>query len=338
MKPLITVIIPAYNAEKTVLTTIKSVLNQTYSNFELIVINDGSTDNTPDLINKIKDTRLKVHSFENAGLPSARNRGIRLAGGEFISFIDGDDLWAPDKLESQLQALERKPSAGVAYSWTLFIDDDGHLLKVLDPTYYEGDVYKHLLIRCFITSGSNVLIRKECIEKVGLFDPSLKSAADWEYWIRLAKMWPFALVPRYQILYRIHEGSMSHEVEFVQDDILRVIDRVYLSAPYEYLPLKRKSLSIVGQYLTSLYLLRKPDTNWKRNAFQSFKSSTRIYPLILFDRNTQYNLFTLLILYILPSKLSSPVIKNLQRIRHWIMMLLNPELNTETLNHIIKSQ
>jgi glycosyltransferase involved in cell wall biosynthesis len=92
VKQTISVIIPAYNAEKTILTTIESVLDQTYSNFELIVINDGSTDNTLNLINKIKDNRLKLHSFENAGLPSARNKGIKLARGEFISFIDADNL------------------------------------------------------------------------------------------------------------------------------------------------------------------------------------------------------------------------------------------------------
>jgi glycosyltransferase involved in cell wall biosynthesis len=326
MKPLISVIIPAYNAEKTILRTIESVLSQTYSNFELIVINDGSTDDTLNLITKIKDNRLKIHSFENAGLPSARNRGIKLSSGEFISFIDADDLWSPDKLESQLQALQSKLSAAVAYSWTLLIDDKGHLLKVLDPIYYEGDVYRELLIGCFITSGSNVLIRKKCIEKVGLFDPSLKSAADWEYWIRLGKSWPFALVPRYQILYRVHSESISCNVESVKGDILKVVDRVYLSAPLKYQPLKRKSMSTAHQYLTSLYLLRETGLHWEKEASMNFKTSIKYYPFMLLCKNTQYNLWTIILLKLLPSRLSKIIIAFIRKIKLILIKSLNQEI------------
>jgi glycosyltransferase involved in cell wall biosynthesis len=335
MKPLISVVIPAYNAEKTVLTTIESVLNQTYLNFELIVINDGSTDHTLDLIHKIKDSRLKVHSFENAGLPSARNRGIKLASGEFVSFIDADDLWSPDKLESQIMALQGKPNAAVAYSWTLFIDGEGHLLKVVDTAFYEGDVYKQLLVGCFITSGSNVMIRKKYIDKVGLFDPGLRSAADWEYWIRLAKTWPFALVPRYQIFYRIHQGSMSHEVESVQDDILKVIDRVYLSVPYEYLPLKRKSMSTAFQYLASLYLLRETGLHWQKKAFKNFKTSIKYNPFTLLSKNTQYNLWTIILLKVLPSKLSKLIIGFIRKIKLSLIRSLNKEIEAN-LNQLIQ--
>lgn len=96
----ISVIIPAYNSGNTILETIASVLEQTESDFELIVINDGSTDNTLELLETVRDDRLKIYSYPNGGLPTARNRGIANSNGEFISFLDADDLWTKDKLES----------------------------------------------------------------------------------------------------------------------------------------------------------------------------------------------------------------------------------------------
>ncbi|WP_329607065.1 glycosyltransferase family A protein [Planktothrix agardhii] len=102
--PLISVIIPAYNAEKTIQETIYSVLKQTWQDFELIVINDGSQDATLEVLSSIQDPRLRILSYSNAGLASSRNRGITEATGEYISFMDADDLWTPDKLEAQFQA------------------------------------------------------------------------------------------------------------------------------------------------------------------------------------------------------------------------------------------
>jgi glycosyltransferase involved in cell wall biosynthesis len=111
---LISVIIPVYNAEKTILQTINSVLNQTFSDFELIIINDGSTDNTLKRLEEIQDKRLCVYSIENKGVSAARNRGIEESKSPYISFIDADDVWAPRKLEMQLEKLEKNTHAGVA--------------------------------------------------------------------------------------------------------------------------------------------------------------------------------------------------------------------------------
>src|SRR4028118_518511 len=122
--PQISVIIPAYNAERTIRETIESVQQQTFLDLELIVINDGSKDRTVELVQSIKDDRLKIFSYENGGVCVARNRGIDHANGEFIAFLDADDLWTPDKLELQAAALKQHPEAGVAYSWTYFMDVD----------------------------------------------------------------------------------------------------------------------------------------------------------------------------------------------------------------------
>ncbi len=165
--PQISVIIPAYNAERTIRETIESVQRQTFQDFELIVINDGSKDRTVELVQSINDERLKIFSYENGGLPVARNRGISRTTGEFIAFLDADDLWTPEKLELQLVALKQHPEAGVAYSWTCFMDvnEQGAAVSFLpSPPYsFEGNVYKKLLVSDIINSGSNKLILRKAI-------------------------------------------------------------------------------------------------------------------------------------------------------------------------------
>ena len=154
--PKVSIILPVYNAEKTILCTIKSICGQTFSDFELIVINDGSTDNTLQLLESLDDIRLKVFSYENQGLSTARNRGIIHASTQYIAFIDSDDLWTSDKLESQWEALKNSPEASVAYSWTLNMSSDEKLYHLGACSMFEGDVYSNLLISNFIESGSNV--------------------------------------------------------------------------------------------------------------------------------------------------------------------------------------
>ncbi|HEY9297275.1 MAG TPA: glycosyltransferase, partial [Phormidium sp.] len=147
--PLISVIIPVYNGKKTINKTIESILNQTISDWELIIINDGSQDGTLEVVSNIRDSRLKIFSYPNSGQAISRNRGISHAVGEFITFSDADDLWTPDKLEAQLKALQVNPQAAVAYSWTDYIDEFGQFLRSGTRLNATGDVYKKLLVRNF---------------------------------------------------------------------------------------------------------------------------------------------------------------------------------------------
>ncbi|MGL5192288.1 MAG: glycosyltransferase family 2 protein, partial [Chroococcales cyanobacterium] len=162
--PLVSVVVPAYNVSRTIRETLDSILTQTFPEFELIIINDGSTDNTLQVIEEVQDPRIQVFSYENGGLPEARNRGIARATGEFITFMDADDLWTPDKLEGQVAALQQNPKAGLAYSWTCFMDSEGKSFSKDFPSYIEGNVYPRLLVGNFITSGSNVMLRASAIE------------------------------------------------------------------------------------------------------------------------------------------------------------------------------
>ncbi|MCL1474290.1 glycosyltransferase family 2 protein [Argonema antarcticum] len=302
--PVVSVIIPAYNAEKTILETIQSLQQQTFSDFEAIVINDGSTDSTVELLSKIEDGRLKVFSYENGGLPVARNRGIDRATGEYITFIDADDLWTPDKLELQLAALQQHPEAGVAYSWTAFINEKSEFLYAWEPLYYEGNVYPELLIRNFISSGSNILARKQFIETAGKFDPNLKSAEDWDYYIRLAALCPFVLVPKYQILYRRSSQSMTSKVDVMEKYILTVTERAFQAAPPDMQYLKERSLASTYRFLAQLCIAHVQDDEGVKLASQKLQKAIRSHPKILLDRQTLRLVVKIALMRLLPYQLS----------------------------------
>lgn len=231
--PLISVVIPAYNAEKTIKATVESVLNQTFSDIELIVINDGSKDSTLNILSNIKDSRLKVISHSNSGPQISRNRGIKEATGEYISFLDADDLWTPDKLESQFDALQADPEAAVAYSWTDWIDESDRFLRRGTHISATGDVFAKLLLIDFVESGSNPLIRRPALDAVGNFDEALVGGQDWDMWIRLAAKFPFTVVSSPQILYRKYpnSNSWSNNVERQEIGFKRVIEKALSEAP-----------------------------------------------------------------------------------------------------------
>ncbi|MEL6162783.1 MAG: glycosyltransferase, partial [Cyanobacteria bacterium J06628_3] len=266
--PKISVVIPAYNSQSTILETIDSVLRQTFADFELIVINDGSTDKTLRLLSTVKDARLKVYSYPNGGLPAARNRGIVRATGEFISFIDADDLWTADKLELQLQALQKNPQAGVAYSWTICMGNDGSSFHPGVSDSFQGNVYSKLLVGNFIGSGSNVLISREAIESVGHFDESLKSCEDWDYWMRLAPKWDFVVVPKPQIIYRLSSGAMSSKLDIMEKYQTLVLEKAFASAPPELQYLKNQGFAYIYLFMTRLCLSRANDVKVVKEASQ----------------------------------------------------------------------
>ena len=252
--PQISVVIPVYNGERTIEETIASVLAQTFTDFELIIINDGSQDNTVEVIQKIiqetADPRIKLYSYSNAGLAASRNRGITKAEGEYISFLDADDLWTKDKLASQYQALQTYPQAAVAYSGTDWIDEAGNFLKHSSPPSISGDIYGVLLLSNIVGSGSNALIKRDVLSITGGFDESLKASEDWDFLIRLAAKYQFIRIDAPQILYRQSPNSMSSKLSYQEQETIKVIRKAFRQAPPHLQYLKRISLSNTYIYLT----------------------------------------------------------------------------------------
>lgn len=285
--PTISVIIPAYNAERTIMETIASVLQQTLSDFELIVINDGSTDRTLERLQTIKDRRLQIFSYENGGVCAARNRGIVKSTGKFIAFLDADDLWASDKLELQLAALQARPEAGLAYSWTYNMSETGKLLTPVEPAF-SGRIYADLLLWNFLSNGSNPLIRRQAIESVGEFVSELNSAADWDYWLRLAVNWAFVLVPQHQVFYRLSASSMSSKLDNMKQESLLTLERAFASAPAALQSLKNQSFSNTYQYYAEVYL-RDVTTSAGEidRVVRNLWTGVSLYPASLRSRYTQ---------------------------------------------------
>ncbi len=297
---IISVIIPVYNGENTIQETIQSVLNQTFDDFELIVIDDGSTDSTLKVIQSIPDSRIRVFSYPNAGLATSRNRGLEKATGEYIAFLDADDLWTPDKLEAQLKALQENPKAAVAYSWTDMIDESGQFLRPDSRASFTGNVYEKILLTCFLSNGSNPLIRKQALTEVGDFNESLTSAEDWEMWIRLAARYEFVAIPVPQILYRQLFSSMSFKILKQETGILEVINGAF-SEVYESLQyLKSRSLANAYKFLTFKVLEAPVIQQTGIIAAQFFWRAIQYDPQLLKAKVTGKVLCKIALLFILP--------------------------------------
>ncbi|MBW4513346.1 MAG: glycosyltransferase [Scytonematopsis contorta HA4267-MV1] len=312
----ISIIIPAYNAASTIYDTIVSIQSQTFTDFEIIVINDGSTDKTWEILDSINDSRLKIFSYPNGGLSVARNRGISHATGEFIAFLDADDLWTSDKLELQLAALVQKPEAGFAYSWTYFMSEKEGFVFPGERLFYQGNVYTKLLVKNFIANGSNPLIRKQIIDNVGEFDPGFSHYSDWDYWLRIACDYSFIVVPKYQVFYRQSNNSMSSKVDGIKEEGCTLIERLFYKVPIEYQFLKKQSLSVLLKYCADLYLQHSLDRDGIIKAGQNLWMAISLYPPTLLNQDTIKILIRFLFKLLFPTQVSSYLLRLFRKMRN----------------------
>ena len=280
------------------------------------MIDDGSQDSTFKTVSAISDPRLKLFSYSNAGVSATRNRGLAQANSEFISVLDADDLWTPDKLEAQLRALEAHPQAAVAYSWTDYIDESGQFLHPGNHPTATGDVYSELLVNDFLENGSNPLIRREALIKVGGFDESLCGPEDWELFIRLAAGYPFVVVPRSQILYRLSTNSISFNLPRQEAQCLQVIERAFSQAPESLQYLKPRSLANLYQYLLFRGLATPLGRQTALAAARCLWYSVKYEPSVLRRRAHLLLIVSLKIMaaILLPSQQAQALLKLLKRL------------------------
>ena len=218
MQQLVSIIVPAYNAERFIERTLRSALRQTYVTFEMIVIDDGSTDSTGVLARAFaqSDERVRVISVPNGGVAKARNIGISEAAGEFVAFLDADDLWHPTKLEHQMAALDEREDAAAVYTLSRDIDVDDRVLGSSRRAVFNGYTFARHLYERPIGNGSTLLVRREHALAVGGFEPSwaargIGGCEDLDFELKLAARYPMAAVPLYLVGYRHHSGSMSSD-------------------------------------------------------------------------------------------------------------------------------
>jgi glycosyltransferase involved in cell wall biosynthesis len=212
--PLISVILPSFNREKLLPRAIISVLNQTNQSLELIIIDDGSTDNTEDIVKSFSDKRIRYYrQRDNKGGSAARNIGIKLAKGELIAFQDSDDEWLPEKLERQVAKFsEVGGDVGVICCGYEFINDKTNEVVSRSIPVEKGNVHK-IMLKNNYTGPLAVLMKSDCFNKVGLFDETLPCCHDWDLWIRVSKYYKFDYVPDILAKAYIHGKQLSTNLE-----------------------------------------------------------------------------------------------------------------------------
>jgi len=222
--PQVSVIIPTYNAARYLSDAIDSVLAQTYDEFEIIVVDDGSTDETPGVVNKY-DSRVCYLSQQNAGVAAARNRGISESKGKYIAFLDADDTWFPNKLEKQMAVLAASEGSRVCYSAFLEVTQDLSPVGVRRSLRHSSAIEDLLLRGNVIGSICTVVAERELFEKLGGFDATLSQCADWDMWVRMGTETEFLYLDDVLVTYRQHGTNMSRNAALLETDSLRVLDK-----------------------------------------------------------------------------------------------------------------
>jgi len=236
---LVSVVMPAHNAGSSIGSSLRSVLGQTHRALDIIVVDDGSTDNTAAIVSAIAgaDHRVRLLRQANTGVAAARNAGIRAAEADLVAFIDADDLWHPVKIEKQLALLrEAGERVGVVYAWACFIDASDHPDGRCFAPHDNGDVYAALVLHNIVGNGSAALVRKPCLIECGGFDATLRErqaqgCEDLKLWLSIAEEYDFALVPEFLVGYRQDAGSMSRNVREMMRSYALVIEEARARHP-----------------------------------------------------------------------------------------------------------
>ncbi len=223
---LVSVVIPAYNAERTIHDTIESVLAQTYREIEVIVVDDGSTDDTAREVAAFADRTRYVHQT-NAGAAAARNSGIAIARGDYLALLDADDLWLPEKLERQLAFLAVHPEVGAVQCGARFVDRALRTLEIRRCRHVADPLWEVLHFRNLPAFLSALLMRRSCLERVGPFDTSLVILEEWDMAIKTARSCGLAGLPEPLVLYRVHRANRSRDVDIHVAPGFAVLERLY---------------------------------------------------------------------------------------------------------------
>jgi len=211
--PIVSVVIATYNYASFLPTALESVLRQTFSEYEIIVVNDGSTDNTEEVIKPyLKHPKVRYYAKANGGQATAKNFGIRKSKGQYIAFLDADDLWAPEKLTKQVALFQTNPAIGVVYSSIGVVGPGGEEIPFEMPTCFRGRVLTHLYGGSFV-SFSSTMVARELFEKQGVFDETLGMAIDYDLWLRLSLVTEFDFVPEVLSFCRVGHGQMSSNLD-----------------------------------------------------------------------------------------------------------------------------
>ncbi|MGE5335587.1 MAG: glycosyltransferase family 2 protein [Nitrososphaerota archaeon] len=227
MSPQVSVIVPVYNGEKYVAAAIDSVRAQTCDEWELVVVDDGSTDGTAAVLARhARDPRIRVCHQENQGLAASRNRGLALSKGEHVAFLDADDLWVCSYLTRMVRALTANPSAVAAFAGWQYVDENGAPLpQTIIPSDTQARRLRNELLWRNALVPSGVVMRRAAITACQGFDTQFLWSEDWDLWLRLLALGPFVAVPERLVWYRTHDKNMSDDIASMEAGALQVLHR-----------------------------------------------------------------------------------------------------------------
>lgn len=290
--PKVSVIIPTYNNSQYIVEALNSVLLQTYRDFEVIIVDDGSTDNTYKNITGIITAHpnlLKYIYQENRGLPSARNIGIKNSCGEYIALLDSDDAWLTNKLEQTINNLEENSEISMVYSDMYLVNRQGDILHKWLQTknnFCEGYIYNQLIKENFIIPSS-VVIRRRLLDEVGYFDENITYAEDYDLWLRIAEKNKIGLVNHPLVKWRQHDKNMSKNFEKCSKYLIKVFNKqIQKNISEKSNSLLRERLRIlffdVGLYSLEALKLKEARDNFSSSLKIKFSFKILIYFLSSF--------------------------------------------------------
>lgn len=295
----VTVIIPTYNRSKLAEEAVECVLNQSFTDFEVIVVDDGSTDDTSDVIKAIPDKRVKYFYQENHGVDSARNLGLKHSSGQYIGFLDSDDLFAPDHLELMVKTLDENPDYSLAYGSYINVYPDGTSQKALkDDLQFSGTVTNDYFGDAPVIGFPTILVRRSGVKTQLYFDENLKICGDLDFFLRASTEAKFIHVPQSILTRRFLDDNISYEMKFLYEPIT-VFERFYSAFKHK----AKIPKSIAHKYLSKLY---------KRSAKENLAKNNRRAAIRLILRAIRYFPFSLkyykiLLRAILKSKKHDPL-------------------------------
>jgi glycosyltransferase involved in cell wall biosynthesis len=275
--PKISVIIPTYNRAQYITHALDSVLCQTFPDYEIIVVDDGSTDNTQDILKKYEG-KIKTIRQDNQGISKTRNRGIQMAKGEYIAFLDSDDYWAPEKLKEQIQVLDSYPKVGIVYARMPIINKQGEKIG-MKPAGVSGKNFKELLEVWGDIPTSTVMTRRDCFDKAGLFESSLEPMEDIDMWIRIARFYDlYEIENKVLAYYRRHDEQITTNKSKVYTGLLRIYTKIYNTYPEAPRDLMIRRI-VENQYLLAKENYTQGDY---KNALNNASAAIIRYPLLGF--------------------------------------------------------
>ncbi len=256
--PIASVIIPTYNRKDMLLEAIKSVQNQTLQDFEIMIGDDGSEDGTGDVVKSLNDNRIHYHWEVNKGTPSgARNWGIENSSGKYIAFLDDDDIWLKTKLEKQVKLMENNPELGLCH--TLMVDKKtGEPLFNMDVK--DGNVFEDYFMSNNFIGLPTVVFRRDVIREIGLTDTNLCAVADFEFWLRIARLYPIRLLPEALVRYRVGEG-IGADIKNLMDEIMYIVDKFYRN---DWISRELRDKRVDKLYYDIPFMLGGAFREWKR--------------------------------------------------------------------------